>query len=156
MKSIAVSKLPTEDTPPELVPLKIELHRIVCDAECLLKQIAKRDARYKQLQHVPIDRVSALTEPVRWGYECKTVRWYGKTYHFTDSQAEVLRILRRCHRKGVVKVRERTLCQRLDIDDEGLKGPFRLRSRFMSANVPHIAYGVVVHSADGWWWIGRE
>lgn len=149
-----VSKIPTEETPAELVPLKIEFHRVVCDAEVLLKQLALKDPRYKLLQHIPIDRISELTEPVRWGYECKTVRFYGKTYHFTDGQAELLRILKRCHSKGIRRVRERTLCMKLDIDDEGLKASTRLRARFVTGGEKHPAYGVVVLSDDGWWWLG--
>lgn len=105
-----VSKIHTEDTPPELAPLKIELHRIVCEVGCLLKQIARHDQRYKSLQRVSVDALCILTEPVRWGYECKTVRYYGKTYHFTDSQAEVIRVLKKRRELGLPRIHERSIC----------------------------------------------
>ena len=148
-----VSKIHTEDTPPELAPLKIELHRIVCEVGCLLKQIARHDQRYKSLQRVSVDALCILTEPVRWGYECKTVRYYGKTFHFSDSQAEVIRILKRQRSKGTPRIRERSILSILQVDDELNSTKYRLISRFRVEKGYHPAIGVMVMVDDGWWWI---
>lgn len=92
-----------------------------------------------------------LTEPVRWGYECKVVRYHGKTYHFTDSQAEVIRVLKRQRSKGTPRIRERSILNILHIDDELNSSKFRLISRFRTGKTYHPAIGEMIEVEDGWW-----
>lgn len=148
-----IHSIPNEPTPPELVKPKITLHKIISKADRLLRLIADRDPRYNLLLHVPVDKLRKLTEPVRWGYECKVVRYHGQTFHFSDSQAEVIRILKRQRSKGTPRIRERSILSILQVDDELNSTKYRLISRFRVGKGYHPAINVMVMVEDGWWWV---
>lgn len=148
-----IHEIPTDPTPAELVPLKIEFHRLIRQIDILGRQIAQNDIRYDMILHSPIEKAKRLTEPVRWGYECKTVRWHGQTFHFTDGQAEVVRLLKYYFDRGIRRVREASLTMALRIDTS--ETDYRLIDRFKAGKKYHPAIDTMIFVESAWWSIGK-
>lgn len=146
--------IPTEPTPKHLVEPKIQFHKLIVEVDCLLRTIAKDDPRYELLLHFPLERVKRLTEPVRMGRECKSCRYKGRTYYFSNEQAPIIRTLWLALLAGHPRVHEKTLIARHKADADELGQKVRIVHTFRSGKVMHPAVGEMVQLDDGWWWIG--
>lgn len=147
--------IPTDPTPDDLAPQKIELFRTICHAGVLLRIISERDPRYNLLATMPVDRIRQLTEPERIGHEAKVVRWHGRTFHFTNDQAAVVRTLLAAYRKGTPRVHEKVLIDLHKPEADAVGQKVRLIHTFRSKKIMHPAMGYMIKVHDGWWWLSR-
>lgn len=140
-----------DENNPSVVEVKIKLHELICETDNLLRKVATDDPRYQQLVNASLEKLRRATQPVRFGYECKVVRWYGSSFHFTDNQAEVVRILRKIRELGLPRIHERSILEMLKVDDELNSTKYRLNSRFRVGKGYHQAIGEMIIVNDGWW-----
>lgn len=143
--------IPTDPTPKKLIKPKVRLHKLLRKVDRLIRAVAELDRRYDHVMKCPLARARELTEPERFGPECKVVRWHGRTFTFSSAQAEVVRYLRRCHREGTPRVHEKTMIDRLRPEADEVGQKVRMEHLFRG----HGAIGYMVHIIDGWWWLGK-
>lgn len=147
--------IPTEPTPADLVAPKIEFFRCLCQADRLIREIAERDPRYNRLITLPLDTIRRMTEPERIGPECKAVRWYGRSFQFSNEQAPVVRFLIWNYRHGTARVHEKTLIARFKPEADEFGQKVRMLHTFRSGKTVHPAIGYMIFVDDGFWWVGR-
>ena len=143
----SVIRIPTNPTPAKLVKPKIRLHKLISLAIIEMQRIATDDERYKGMQKLKLSSIAELTSPIRWGIDCKCVRWRGKTYHFSPEQASIVRVLRKMYEQGTPRIKVERLKQLCNSDAEKLPDVFRVSSE------RHPAMGEMIHLEDGWWWL---
>jgi hypothetical protein len=98
---------------------KLKAH---CASRYLQKIIAEY---YPHLQRASLPRIVARLSPARRSPDCRSVRWFGKSYHFTPAQAAIVAILWNAWENGTPRVGAGVLLHAADMVSDRVSELFK-------------------------------
>ena len=101
------------------------------------------DKHYPGLRDTPLPKILARLKPARHSPDFRTVRWYGKTYHFTPAQSLIVAQLWTAWENGTPRMGAASLLEAADMVSDRIADLFK----------GHAAWGKLVMFSPGLYWL---